>query len=293
LIKLIHGLFITTLLLISTSAYSEDMIIVDIVLPAKNSTLEKLSKKIAEEQNFIVHTYENQLPNNEDKGDILIIVSENLLPLLKSNSYKAKFALYVNSNEYFKSQHKNATALFSDQPLKRQVLLIKSIFDNKKVQLGIAYQDKTYEKIIDDISIQNPLLTINSYEINTPNIIRSVTKIIQNNDVLLTTSENTIYNSDTIRPILLSSYRHQTLVIGPTEGFVKAGALATVLSTPDQYTSDIVSMVNYYIDTKKLPAPQYPSNFAVKINYSVAESLGLTLPSEEELRRRFPDGESN
>lgn len=275
--------------MVSTLAFSDDEIIVDLILPVKNNTLDVLSKKIANNPYFTVHSYINTPPEDATKGDILIIVSEKLLPLLSDSRYKAKFALYVNSLEYLKKDIENTTALFSDQPLFRQVSLIEAIFNGEPIQLGIAYQNKKYEKILDELSNTFSSMKINIKEIDNVNIIRSINKIIQKNDVLLSTAENSIYNSDTIRSILLSSYRHQTLVIGPTEGFVNAGALGTVLSTTDQYTLDIIEMVNQYITTKELPPSQYPSKFSVKINYSVAESLGLNLPSEEELRTLIPD----
>lgn len=291
MVKRLYGLAITALILVSTLAFSDDEIIVDLILPVKNNTLNVLSKKIANNPYFTVNSYINTPPEDDAKGDILIIVSEKLLPLLSDNRYKAKFALYVNSLEYLDKDIENTAALFSDQPLFRQVSLIEAIFNGKPIQLGIAYQNKKYEKILDDLSNTFSSMKINIREIDNVNIIRSINKIIQKNDVLLSTAENNIYNSDTIRSILLSSYRHQTLVIGPTEGFVNAGALGTVLSTSDQYTLDIIKMVNQYITTKKLPPSQYPSNFSVKINYSVAESLGLNIPSEEELRMLIPDGE--
>ena len=43
-------------------------------------------------------------------------------------------------------------------------------------------------------------------------------------------------------------------------------------------------MVNSYIETGELPDSQYPDNFNVKINYSVSESLGLSIPKEEDLK---------
>lgn len=289
MVKLLYGLVIATLILVSALAYSDDKIIVDLILPVKNNTLDVLSKKIADNPYFTVHSYINTPPEDDAKGDILVIVSEKLLPLLSNSSYKAKFALYVNSLEYLKKDIENTAALFSDQPLFRQVSLIEAIFNGKPIQLGIAYQNKNYEKTFDELSNTFSSMKINVKKIDDLNIIRAINNIIQKNDVLLSTAEDNIYNSETIRPILLSSYRHQTLVIGPTEGFVNAGALGTVLSTSDQYTLDIIEMVNQYITTNILPPSQYPSNFDVKINYSVAESLSLNLPSEEELRMRIPD----
>lgn len=268
-------------------AYSDEKIVVDLILPAKNTELNALSKKISDNPYFTVNTYINNLP--KDNGEILIIVSEKLLPLLTNTNYRAKFALYVNSNEYQKSTVSQTAALFSDQPLQRQLSLVNSLFGNRSINVGVAYKNENYGDDLQTISKNFPSLIINTTRISDQNIIRSINKIIQKNDVLLSTPEHDIYNSETIRSILLSSYRHQTLVIGPTEGFVTAGALATTFSTSDQYAYDIVSMVKQYIETNEMPSSQYPSNFSVKINYSVAESLGLSLPSEEELAARISD----
>lgn len=287
MIKLIYGIFIATFLLFTTLAYSDEKIVVDLILPAKNTELNALSKKISDNPYFTVNTYINNLP--KDNGEILIIVSEKLLPLLTNTNYRAKFALYVNSNEYQKSTVSQTAALFSDQPLQRQLSLVNSLFGNRSINVGVAYKNENYGDDLQTISKNFPSLIINTTRISDQNIIRSINKIIQKNDVLLSTPEHDIYNSETIRSILLSSYRHQTLVIGPTEGFVTAGALATTFSTSDQYAYDIVSMVKQYIETNEMPSSQYPSNFSVKINYSVAESLGLSLPSEEELAARISD----
>lgn len=286
MIKLIHGLCIATLLF-STLAYSDNKKIVDLILPAKNAELDTLSKKIEDNPYFIVHTYTDSLPDDQNKGDILLIVSDKLLPLLSEQKYQAKFAFYVNSNDYLKLDSLQSTALFSDQPLSRQLSLIQAITDNKDIHVGIAYKNEKYKSEIDEISQFYPSMTITSDKISDLNIIRSINKIIQKNDVLLSTSEKDLYNSKTVRSILLSSYRHQTLVIGPNEGFVTAGALATVFTTSDQYTQDIVSMLKNYLDSGTLPTPQYPSTFNIKINYSVAESLSIDLPSEDELTSKM------
>jgi hypothetical protein len=284
LVTTLYGLILTTLIWGSSLVYSDAKIIVDLILPAKNNALDLLSKKIADNPYFTLNSYINTLPTDDTKGNILIIVSEKLLPLLSNSGYQANFALYVNSIEYRKKDFENTAALFSDQPLFRQVSLIEAIFNGEPIQLGIAYQNKDYEIVLDEISATSSSMKINIEKIGDQNIVRSVNKIIQKNDVLLSITEDNIYNSETIRPILLSSYRHQTVVIGPTEGFVNAGALGTVLSTPDQYISDIIDMVYHYIRTKTLPPSQHTSNFTVKINYSVSKSLGLNIPSEEELK---------
>ncbi|CAA0104370.1 Uncharacterised protein [Zhongshania aliphaticivorans] len=283
--NLLYGLLTITLLSLSTLSYSNDDrgMTVDLILPNNNEILDRLSKKIDSSEKYTVNTYINSLPDDNKQGDILVIVSEKLIPLLNEKNYKARFALYVNSKNYQKLELIKSSALFSDQPLSRQLSLIQAIFGNEVKKIGVAYKDERYENEISELTKITESLTINKTKIVEKNIIRSINKLIQSNDILIATSENDIFNSKTIRPILLSSYRHQTVIIGPTEGFVIAGALGTILSSPSQYADDLIAMINNYIDSNKLPPSQYPSKFKVKINYSVAESLGLIIDNEETL----------
>lgn len=252
--------------------------VVDLILPAENSELEYISTKLSESPYFIVNSYINSIPDTDHRGEILLIISDKLLPLLENETYSAKFALYVNSINYQKDNYTKSAAIYSDQPLHRQLSLLTKIISHK-ITVGIPYESDDYKKQIE--SEINNFKEIDFLIVKTEaNKLRSINKIIQKSDVILATSESSIYNSQNIRSILLSSYRHQKPIIGPTEGFVKAGSLASAATDSDQYITEIISMIKNYSESGLIPESRHPNSFSVKFNLNVAESLGIKIPEE-------------
>lgn len=280
-ISLLKNLFygIALYIILIPQAYTQNQKpVVDLILPAENSELEYISTKLSESPYFIVNSYINSIPDTDHRGEILLIISDKLLPLLENETYSAKFALYVNSINYQKDNYTKSAAIYSDQPLHRQLSLLTKIISHK-ITVGIPYESDDYKKQIE--SEINNFKEIDFLIVKTEaNKLRSINKIIQKSDVILATSESSIYNSQNIRSILLSSYRHQKPIIGPTEGFVKAGSLASAATDSDQYITEIISMIKNYSESGLIPESRHPNSFSVKFNLNVAESLGIKIPEE-------------
>ena len=102
-------------------------------------------------------------------------------------------------------------------------------------------------------------------------------------EALLAIPDTTIYKRDNIKPILVTSYRHQRPVIAFSAPFVSAGALAALHTTPAQIARQTADLINNMGTT--LPPPVPPSQFAITINSNVAEALGLSIPDEATIRR--------
>ncbi|GAA4092874.1 ABC transporter substrate binding protein [Zhongshania borealis] len=266
-------------LILIPQAYTQNQKpVVDLILPAENSELEYISTKLSESPYFIVNSYINSIPDTDHRGEILLIISDKLLPLLENETYSAKFALYVNSINYQKYNYNKSAAIYSDQPLHRQLSLLTKIISHK-ITVGIPYESDDYKKQI-ELEINN-FKEIDFLIVKTEtNKLRSINKIIQKSDVILATSESSIYNSQNIRSILLSSYRHQKPIIGPTEGFVKAGSLASAATDSDQYITEIISMIKNYSESGLIPESRHPNSFSMKFNLNVAESLGINIPKK-------------
>lgn len=280
-ISLLKNLFygIALYIILIPQAYTQNQKpVVDLILPAENSELEYISTKLSESPYFIVNSYINSIPDTDHRGEILLIISDKLLPLLENETYSAKFALYVNSINYQKDNYTKSAAIYSDQPLHRQLSLLTKIISHK-ITVGIPYESDDYKKQIE--SEINNFKEIDFLIVKTEaNKLRSINKIIQKSDVILATSERSIYNSQNIRSILLSSYRHQKPIFGPTEGFVKAGSLASAATDSDQYITEIISMIKNYSESGLIPESRHPNSFSVKFNLNVAESLGIKIPQE-------------
>ncbi len=97
-----------------------------------------------------------------------------------------------------------------------------------------------------------------------------------------------IYNSKNIKHILLTLYRHNRFLIGPTSAFVKAGAIASTYTTQVQLSSQIAKLIH---TNGTGVAGHYANDFKVAINKQVARSLNYALPKEGDLEKRIKQWE--
>jgi len=99
--------------------------------------------------------------------------------------------------------------------------------------------------------------------------------------------DQSVYNQDTLKGILLTTYRSRTPVISYSPGHVKSGALAAIYSSPSDIGRHLANLINQRhegtlnIDNKVV----YARYYSITTNQRVAHSLGLNLPSEEKLRQ--------
>jgi hypothetical protein len=105
--------------------------------------------------------------------------------------------------------------------------------------------------------------------------INRVLSRIAQNEVLLALPDSDVYNTESIRNILLSTYRHKQAVIGFSADMVKAGALATTYSDIEDVDAQVAEMAASYVATGVLPPPQFPRYFRTVVNEGVARSLDV------------------
>jgi hypothetical protein len=120
--------------------------------------------------------------------------------------------------------------------------------------------------------------------------INRVLSRIAQAEVLLALPDNSVYNSETIRNILLSTYRHKQAVIGFSADMVKAGALATTYSEVEDVNVQVAEMAAAYVRTGVLPPPQFPRYFRTVVNEGVARSLDVRVTDDVRRFERKPPG---
>jgi hypothetical protein len=103
---------------------------------------------------------------------------------------------------------------------------------------------------------------------------------IAQTDALLALPDNAVYNTENIRNILLSTYRHKQGVIGFSSDMVKAGALATTYSDIEDIDAQVAEIASAYVAGGELAPPQFPRYFRTIVNEGVARSLDLVVGDE-------------
>ncbi len=125
----------------------------------------------------------------------------------------------------------------------------------------------------------------------TENLPKVLNKLLKKSDYLLALEDSKVFNRNTVKSILLTSYRKNKVVIGPNASYVKAGSLATVWCTTDDVALAVVEAIEFYKLNQRLPDTGSLSCRSVAINKQVAKSLSITIPESIESGKLIIDRE--
>ncbi|MCG2584808.1 hypothetical protein [Massilia sp. TS11] len=104
---------------------------------------------------------------------------------------------------------------------------------------------------------------------------------------LLAVPDRRVFNPDSIRTVLLSTYRRNQAVIGFSADMVSVGALASTVSSVADTNTQLAQAVAAFAASGRLPPPQFPRYFRTVLNEDVARALGIRLdPALREFARR-------
>jgi len=193
-----------------------------------------------------------------------------------------------------KKKNKNDAILFMTQSYCRQIRFIKSLNTRWKT-ISIL---NSKEKPVDSRAIQQ---CANRYDLNIyivsvspkENITAKIKHALHHSDVLLALPDSNIYNSKSVKNILLTSYRYRRPVIAFSKNFVNAGALASIYSNTDQIAQTASKLVEQYFNSDTwLKQVNHPDDFLIETNRQVFKALDLTIPDNTELKKALEQQES-
>lgn len=187
----------------------------------------------------------------------------------------------------WKTRPRQVSAVLLDQPLARQINLLKQLSKQRKLGtvgllLGPASKRHAgeYQSALAAAGL-TPFLTEVS---DTGEVAAALRNTLTESDVLLAVPDPVVFNSQTISAILLGSYRRLVPLVGYSSSLVKSGALVALYATPAQVGQSAADVLLDALAGRTMPPPRPPAEFNVAINSSVAKSLGLLL-GEAELQR--------
>lgn len=182
------------------------------------------------------------------------------------------------------------SAVFLDQPLTRQMELIRLALPDRSrigVVLGPESQEvlKAMQSSAREAKFGLAVEKISAAE----ELLPALQRVLSDSEVLLALPDPLVFNKGTVQSLLLTTYRYQDPVIGFSQAYVKAGALAAVYTTPEQAGRQAGEMLLHALVGKVwlLPPPEYPKYFSVSVNYQVARSLGISVSDETVLYQKL------
>lgn len=271
---------------------------IDIAIPERTASFLDIAKAIQHSlylldgnlrSDIVTPTEVSERGPGRRSRQLVITVGDRLLPWAGSsrNPYAQTLAFYATSTAWAaQSKAIRGSALFRDQPLARQLELARLLFPDLHAAV-VLVDAGGYPPGLMTLATESPvdisILNIDE-EQHWP---RALSQLMATHDLLLAHDDNSIYNHSTVRSLLLTTYRHGRVMIGPTRAFVDAGSLASVYTSTDQHLRQLSDTVAQWLRSGQLAAAQYPVEFRVAVNRQVAASLGLRLPAEVELANRL------
>lgn len=225
--------------------------------------------------------------------DLIVTVGLKAANWVAPRAQAPMLATLIPQSQYAElSRHRpsgsTTSALFLNQPIERQIDLLQTALpESKKVGLLHSPEIKLDIDEVRSILARRGMTLISRSSPSPDTLHKDLEFVLDRSDVLLVIPDNGIYSSNTIRNILLQSYRQDVPLVGYSQALVKSGALCAVYSSPEQIATQTSVMVSQFFKNETLPIPQHPQFFSIAVNSDVAKSMEISIPSAESLKNRI------
>ena len=208
-----------------------------------------------------------------------------------------KLFISTDPNKYklHKDRNSNDAILYMTQTYCRQVHFIRQLNRQWKI-ISIL---NSMEKPIDSSQIQQCAdeHDIKIYIVSTTdkdNLTDKIKHALHHSDVLLALPDSNIYNSKTVKNILLTSYRYRKPVIAFSKNFVNAGALAAIYSDTENIAMSASKLIEQYLYTTTSIEPiNHPDAFDISINRQVFRALDIPIPDIDTIKMTLQQKETD
>jgi hypothetical protein len=101
-------------------------------------------------------------------------------------------------------------------------------------------------------------------------------------DFVICPPDGTLYNSTTVRPLILASLDSRLPVVGFSESFARSGAVAAVFPDYFEVGSQAAELARKFLEGGPLPDREGPRKLKLAVNPRVARLLGVRLATKRE-----------
>lgn len=298
---MIRFLAIPAVWLLATASVAAGLPDVTVVLaersPAYLEASQAVSQQLAGRANVTVTQAEGyeRLPPRETAA--VIALGTRALRAVLANGARTPVIATLIPRSAFESEMKGlsrqngaraVTAVFLDQPFERQLNLVRIVAPGK-TRVGLLASPATQDAVqrIEAAARERGLSVVREAVVDAQGISTALARLLGESELLLALPDPSIFNAGTIHNILLSALRAQQPLIGFSEAYVRAGALAAVYSKPQQVGHQAGEIAVQAIAGAPLPPPQYPKSFSVSVNPTVARTLRLAVEEESAIAAKL------
>ncbi|MFN2360652.1 MAG: ABC transporter substrate-binding protein [Marinobacter sp.] len=257
-----------------------------------NSALNRRMLSLLEESlgsSTVIRSFSAGQTSQDTTTPVIALGPEAFARVRQENKNVPILALLVDQSfidGYAERSGGSVSGILYNPPLLRQAIAGQVILPQATRVAMLARPDtvELYEPITEKLpeyGLKGKIFVITSDD----KLISTLVRALNYGDFILAAPDNGVYNPRTIKHILLTAYRRNRIVIGPSQAYVKAGALASTY-TPLTETAELAAgFIKQYRADGRFPAPAYPENFSIELNRQVARSLNIPLLGRQEIVR--------
>lgn len=214
-------------------------------------------------------------PINYERYELVIAVGTDAIEAYSPPSTTPVVGAFISQADYQVFSNRLVTAVFVEPPFDRQLRLAQEILGENR-DFGVLVQKEAGD------DIKHSRAKIYSIE-ESESLNHTLIKLLAENQALIGVYDPQLYSPDNIKNILITAYRHNRPLIGPSSAYLRAGALATTYSNLDDVAARLSDIISGKQKGGAWPKADFNPYFHVGFNEQVGRSLNLLLPSVEDV----------
>lgn len=222
-------------------------------------------------------------------GDLFIALGQAAVKVVnRLNTQTNSINAYVTLEQYKALKIDGQPTILLDQPLHRYLAFCKLILSANSI--GVLEESEFDLSQQEARTLDLYKLRLNQYRVNQFNrLLPALKDLLQQNDALLILPRQSIYNRETVKGVLLSSYRNRKPAVSYSPAHVKSGAVASIFSSPVDIGRHLALLVNQELENQARAGSQiqFARFYTIATNSRVAAALGINLPEEQKLRSKL------
>lgn len=265
----------TSVLLLLSVGVSADVILLSSSPSKVASSLQAL---LAERLNTPVQLISNvNQPLHYERYELAIAVGADALKDYSVPKSLPLIAAFVSQTEYQMYSDRLSSAVFVEPPMERQLRLAEAILGEQR-EYGVLVQKQASADVLRsgvNVYVVDEFETLN----------HALIKLLAENQALIGVYDPQLYSPNNIKNILITAYRHNRPLIGPSSAYLRAGALATTYSDLNDVAERLSEIALRYKNKGDWIKADFNPYFRVGFNEQVGRSLNLLLPDIDDVTR--------
>jgi len=176
------------------------------------------------------------------------------------------------------------SVIYLDQPVARQLKLIRAALPYARMITVIGSEESS--SLREQIAANAPEFGFRINNIlagSEPVLLNALRDELVGTDVLMAIPDPLIYNSNTARAILLSTFHQRIPLFAYSRSFMRAGATFGIYSSPEEIAAQVAELI--CCNGKNKAHVLFPKYFTIDVNQHTTEALGISIQNADSLKK--------